>query len=62
MSVPGTWGREGTGKWHSMMIFMDEVGLQLSLEVRGRETKDGLFSSSLLTITSLQGHFGTKKS
>lgn len=48
---------------------MEEVGLQLSLEVRGRETKDdrklgvlGLPLFFVSSTTSLQGHFGTEKS
>lgn len=40
MSVPGARGREGAGRWGSMRIFMEEVGLQLSLQVWGRATKD----------------------
>lgn len=33
-------GKGGAGRWHSMTVFMEEVGLQLSPEVQGRETKD----------------------
>ena len=33
MNIPEARGREGAGRWRSMMIFMEEVGLQLSLQV-----------------------------
>lgn len=69
MSIPGAWGREGAGRWHSMTVFMEEVGLQLSPEVQGRETKDdrklevlGLPLFFVSSTTSLQGHFHTEKS